>query len=141
MENLFTNPAHRRNYQNLITEDNMFHDDMERASLFYIISGNEDIYKKRQYIYHCGEHCIKDCLEHGSVDLSSGMRSMIRLGFNLYNGWSDEYTTPIYLFGNLDEQNRKVAYNALLMRFNRKFFKELQRLAGEVSTTPKGLSV
>lgn len=127
MENLFTNSAHRMNYQNLITEDNMFHDDMERASLFYIISGNEDLYKKRQYIYHYGEHCIKNCLEQGSVDLSSGMRSMIRLGFNLYNGWSDGYTTPIYLFGNLDELNRNVAYNALLMRFNQEFFSKIQK--------------
>jgi hypothetical protein len=125
MKNHFINIIHKNHYLTLIMEDNMSPGDMERASLFYIISGNEDLYRKRKFIYHSGEHGIRNCLDHSGVDFSSGMRSLIRLGFNLYNGWSDEYTTPIELFGSLDEQSRKLAQNALLIRFNRNFFDEL----------------
>jgi hypothetical protein len=121
----FINPRHKQNYLELIEEDGMSFDDTERASLFYIISGNEDLYKKRRYIYHPEEHCIRSCPWQSGVDFSSGMRSLIRLGYNLYNGWSDEYTTPIDLFGNLDEQNRKLAQNALLIRFNDDFYHEI----------------
>jgi len=125
MKKHFIGSAHREQYGNMVLEDGMFFGDRERASLFYIISGNKDLYKKRRYIYNSDEHCIKRCIDNKNVDFSSGMRSLIRLGFNLYNGWSDEYTTPINLFGSLDEQNLELAENALQIRFNRDFFYEL----------------
>ena len=102
----------------MMIEDDMSPSDSERASLFYIIAGNDDLYRKRRFIYDCCEHCIRVCLENADVDFSSGMRSLIRLGFNLYNGWSDRYTTPIYLLGSLDSRNLLVAGNAIMIRFN-----------------------
>jgi len=125
MTNHFISAAHKQKYLRLIVEDGMSFDDMERASLFYIIAGNEDLYKKRRYIYYPIEHCIRSCPWQNGIDFSSGMRSLIRLGYNLYNGWTDEYTTPINLFGNLDEQNQKLAQNALLIRFNSDFYNEI----------------
>lgn len=125
MKKHFISPAHRDQYINMVLEDGMSFGDRERASLFYIISGNEDLYRKRRYIYNSGEHCIKNGIDSGKVDFSSGIRSLIRLGFNLHNGWSDEYTTPINLFGSLDEQNRMLAENALQIRFNKDFFNGL----------------
>ena len=125
MNNHFISPIHKKHYLDIIMEDNMNSGDMERASLFYIISGNEDLYKKRRFIYHTGEHCIKNCFENSGVYFSSGMRSLIRLGFNLYNGWSDEYITPLYLLGKLDKQNYILAQNALMIRFNSNFYYEI----------------
>ena len=125
MTNPFISSNHKQNYLKLIREDGMSFSDRERASLFYIISGNDDLYKKRRFIYHPGEHCIRNCPWQSGVDFSSGMRSLIRLGYNLYNGWTDEYTTPTDLFGNLDEQNRKLVQNALLIRFNSDFYNEI----------------
>jgi len=125
MNKHFVSLTHRDYYLSMVIEDDMSPSDIERASLFYIISGNDDLFRKRRFIYNSREHCIKTCLNNNKVDFSSGMRSLIRLGFNLYNGWSDEYTTPLYLLGSLDAQNRKLAENALLIRFNRDFFDEL----------------
>ncbi len=123
--NKFINAAHKERYINMVLEDNMPLSDRERASLFYIISGNEDLYKKRRYIYNPTEHSIKSCIGNREVDFSSGMRSLIRLGFNLYNNWSDKYTTPLDLFCNLDEKSLMLAGNALMIRFNEDFYEDL----------------
>lgn len=120
--NKFINTAHRERYINMVLEDNMSSSDRERASLFYIISGNDDLYKKRRYIYNPVDHSIKNCISNREVDFSSGMSSLIRLGFNLYNSWSDKYTTPLDLLGSLDEKNLRLAGNALMIRFNRDFY-------------------
>ena len=109
----------------MIIEDDMSPGDVERASLFYIISGNEDLYRKRRYIYDTYEHCTRTCLDNTEVDFSSGMKSLIRLGFNLYNGWSDRYTTPMSLLGSLDNCNLRLAGNAIMTRFNSSFRKGL----------------
>lgn len=109
----------------MIIEDNMSPYDLERASLFYIITGNDDLYEKRRFIYDPSEHSIRECLDDTNVDFSSGMRSLIRLGFNLYNGWSDRYTTPLSLLGSLDGGNLLLAGNAIMMRFNGSLQEEL----------------
>lgn len=117
----FVSSAHKERFTNMMIEDDMSPHDTERASLFYIITGNDDLYRKRRYIYDPSEHCICACLDDTDtgVDFSSGMRSLIRLGFNLYNGWSDSYTTPISLLSNLDNRNLFLAENAIMIRFNR----------------------
>ena len=109
-------------YLDLVMEDHMHKEDMERASLFNIISGNNDIYRKRRFIYDPKDHSIKRCLENRKVDFSSSMKALIRLGFNLYNGWSDEYTTPVDLLGCLDNNNKKLARNAIQIRFDSSFY-------------------
>lgn len=121
MERNFVSGTHKERFITMMIEDNMSPGDVERASLFYIISGNEDLYRKRRYIYDTYEHCIRTCLDNIEVDFSSGMKSLIRLGFNLYNGWSDRYTTPMSLLGSLDNCNLQLAGNAIMTRFNSNF--------------------
>lgn len=122
MESNFLSSKHMENYLDLITEDQMRTGDMERASLFYIISGNDDLYRKRWYIYDLKDHSIKRCFDNTDVDFSSSIKALVRLGFNLYNGWSDEYTTPVDLLGCLDDNNRKLARNAIHIRFDSSFY-------------------
>ena len=110
------------NYLDLVMEDQMCTGDVERASLFYIISGNDDLYRKRRFIYDPKDHSIKRCLDNTDVDFSSSIKALVRLGFNLYNGWSDEYTTPVNLLGCLDDNNRKLARNAIQIRFDSSFY-------------------
>ena len=116
----FVSSVHKERFINMIIEDDMSLRDSERASLFYIITGNDDLYSKRRFIYDFKEHCIHTCLNdnEADVDFSSSMRSLVKLGFNLYNGWSDKYTTPIYLLGSLDTNNLFLAGNAIMIRFN-----------------------
>lgn len=125
MKQYFMSSKHKERFINMIASDRMSIYDVERASLFYIISGNEDLYNKRRHIYDCNTHSIHSCFERGRVDFSSSMRSLIRLGFNLYNGWSDEYTTPMSLLGGLDNHNLQLAGNAIMIRFNNDLLEEL----------------
>ena len=113
----FSIPLHKIQFQKLLEEDNTYPRDTERIALFYIISGNSDLYKKRTCIYDFKKHGIKNCLQNEDVDFSSSMKSLIRLGFNLYNGYTDNSTSPSSLFYSLDEDNQRLALNAILIRF------------------------
>ena len=118
MSQYFISHLHRKRFINMTIEDRMSLHDLERTTLFYILSGNDELYEKRKFIYDYSQHSIRPCLENSDVDFSSAMRSLIRLGFNLYNGWSDVYTTPLYLLGSLDQHNLLLAENAIMFRFN-----------------------
>jgi len=116
----FLNSTHKSNYINLIRQSKIHKDDLERKSLFYILSGNSDLLKKKNYIYDFSENCIDtDSLISDKVDFCSSSKSLIRLGFNLYNGYIDEYTSPLYLLYRLDSQNYIIASNAINLRFNK----------------------
>jgi|GEM_PF-400015 len=121
----FTSLLHRERFLLMVAEDDMSLYDSERACLFYLIAGNNELYRKRRFIYDPTDHRIRACLGNPDVDFSSGMRSLVRLGFNLYNGWSDRYTTPLSLLGSLDTANLLLAGNAIMIRFNRRFLEEL----------------
>ena len=125
MSQYFISCIHKERFMNMTIEDRMSQHDLERASLFYILTGNDDLYRKRKFIYDCSEHSIRSCLEDGDVDFSSGMCSLIRLGFNLYNGWSDTHTTPMCLLGSLDRHNLLLAENAMMIRFNSSLLDDL----------------
>lgn len=125
MSPYFINALHRDRFIRMTHDDHMSPHDSERASLFYILSGNEELYTKRNYIYDYREHSIHLCLQDSPVDFSSGLCSLIRLGFNLYNGWSDKYTSPLYLLGNLDRDNLLLAENAIRIRFSNTLLKNL----------------
>lgn len=125
MGKYFTSPIHEGRFLAMMAEDGTSSGDPERASLFFIIAGNDDLYRKRRFIYDPYEHAICACLENKQVDFSSSMRSLIRLGFNLYNGWSDEYTTPRFLLSSLDDRNLLLAEKAMMIRFDINLIEEL----------------
>jgi len=110
--------AHRDRFIHLMSADHTAFGDTERVSLFYILSGSEELYAKRSHIYDFEGHGIKRCMKTKEVDFSSGMYALLRLGFNLYNGYKDNYTTPLDVFWNLDSDNRLLAYHAIRLRFN-----------------------
>lgn len=118
MEYYCINKEHKNRLTDLMQADGTNRGDMERISLFYIITGNESLYNRRNSIYNVKEHCIKNCIEDEKEDFSSGLRSLIKLGFNLYNGYKGDNMTPIDLFWNLDHKNRHLAENAIRLRFN-----------------------
>ncbi|NMA65615.1 MAG: hypothetical protein GX957_05150 [Clostridiaceae bacterium] len=109
--------SHKEWYDQLLKEDGTHPDDRERMALFFVISGNRDLYQKRSFIYDFKKHHILDCLSNREVDFSSGSKALIRLGFNLYNGYSDEESSPFSLMCHLDGENRKLALDAISIRF------------------------
>ena len=99
----FLNQDHAYNFQNMILKDKTYVGDRERMALFYILGGNEDLFAKRNRIYNFKNHEISpDVLTNGEVDLCSSSKSLVRLAYNLFNGYKDEYTTPIDLLYNLN---------------------------------------
>jgi hypothetical protein len=115
----FLNEDHAYNFQNMILKDRTHPSDVERMSLFYIIGGNEDLFVKRQHIYDFKNHEINpDILSSSQVDLCSSSKALVRLAYNLFNGYEDEYTTPRDLFYILDRKNFLVAKGGIDMRFN-----------------------
>ncbi|TYQ15354.1 UNVERIFIED_CONTAM: hypothetical protein Cloal_1797 [Acetivibrio alkalicellulosi] len=113
----FLNNTHKNNYFKLLQKINLHPGDTERKALFYIISGNSDLFKKRCFIYDFFNNCIKPDLMNENVDFCSSSKSLIRLGFNLYNGYTDPYTSPLNILGSLNHSNLLLASNAINIRF------------------------
>lgn len=121
----FVSPLYQERFMLMAAEDGMDPQDSERASLFCLNAGNEGLYRKKRFIYNPVGHCIRACLDNPDVDFSSGAKSLVRLGFNLYNGWLDRYTTPLSLLSSLDSSNLQLAGNAIMIQLNSQFLEEL----------------
>lgn len=117
---MFLNAIHKNNYLRIVKSANMHTDDVERKALFYIIAGNEDLFTKKNSIYDFKENSIcLDILNSTDVDFCSSSKALVRLGFNLYNGYTDNYTSPLSILNNLDSKNYTIADSAINIRFNR----------------------
>ncbi len=116
----FLSKEHAVNFNEMIQKDNTHPKDTERYSLFYIIAGNEDLFRKRKFLYDFeSKGIIANCIDDGTVDLSSSAKALVRLAFNLYNSYEDKYTTPIDIFYSLDDKNYNLAMNSIAIRFGR----------------------
>ncbi|MFA9378827.1 MAG: DUF6075 family protein [Lachnotalea sp.] len=115
----YLDKEHERRFHNLMVKDNTCDSDKERQSLFYILAGNGDLYQKRNAIYDNKNHCIipRQSLKEVKIDLSGGAKALVKLGFNLYNGMDQNESSVCDIFWSLDEQNRKLAINAIKLRF------------------------
>lgn len=105
-----------QNFDTLIKRDGTNLLDSERASLFWILSGNEDLFGKAAYIYDFKEHSIiPEVLESAEVDFCTSSRALVKLGFNLFNGFPADVMGT---FKSLDEANYALALEAINVRFN-----------------------
>lgn len=115
----FLNEKHERKFLELLMADGTHHKDVERKALFYIISGSDDLYAKRNHIYDFNNNWINiECLDSEIVDFSTSSKALIRLGFNLYNGYLDKYISPRELLYSLDSSNYYLALNSCDIRFD-----------------------
>ncbi len=114
----FLDEQHELSYNQMIQRDNTYPTDNERRAMFYILSGNEDLMSKVNHIYDFQEHSIRpNCLDSKWVDLSLSSKSLVRLAFNLYNNYTDDYTSPLNLLYHLDDRNYNLALNSIDIRF------------------------
>lgn len=102
-------------FQTLLTRDGTNIKDVERKAMFWILGNNEDLFKKIDHIYDFQERAIKiECLEGNSIDLCSSSVNLIKLAFNLYNGYPCDVRGA---FCVLDSDNFKIALEAIEIRF------------------------
>ena len=107
-------------FEELLNKDGTSEGDRERRSLFWILANNSDLYSKVKYIYDFEDRCIKlECIEGVTVDLCSSSRALIRLSFNLFNGYNGERTDRSNILAPLDCDNYNTAIQAINIRFNR----------------------
>lgn len=94
--------------------------DREVDSMLYIFSENDSLYQKVEQIVDFENRSIKPSILESSI-LSSSEKALIRLAFNLFNGYCNEsnsvYFTPSLIFWNLDSINTEIAINALRIRY------------------------
>ena len=110
------NQEHKERFARLLQRDHTNLADKERRALFFIISGNEDLFSKVNHLYDFEEHVIKpETLEESRVDFSSGTRRLVMLGFNLFN--SSNPADVSNCLSVLDEDNIKLAIEAIRIRF------------------------
>lgn len=115
---LFKTLEHQQRFMHLVAEDGMHPQDVERQSLFYILSGNHDLYQKCHHIYDFGDHMISpECLTASEVDFSTSSKALIRLAFNLYSGYTDTSVSPLDIYYSLDEANYILAQESINIRF------------------------
>ncbi len=104
------------NYLELLEKASVHQLDVERKSLFWILGNNQDLYSKINHIYDFNDNSIKlECLESSNVDFCNSSRNLIKLGFNLYNGYPADVLS---VFSSLDDANFEVATKALRIRFD-----------------------
>ncbi len=109
---------HNSRFKTLLERDNTNDGDSERKALFWLLSGNLDLYEKVDYIYDFEDNMIKtECFE--KVDFSSGARSLVRLAFNLYNSSNIENADVMSVLSSLDSDNFELAMQSIRIRFNR----------------------
>lgn len=117
---IFIDDNHKNNYLYLAKKAKMNDYDIERKALFYIIAGNNDLFRKKNNIYNFMENSIYlNCINNSNIDLCSSSRALVRLGFNLYNGYTDEETNPLSLLYCLDHTNYFIAENAINLRLRK----------------------
>lgn len=105
-----------KKFNKLLTRDKTSATDIERKAMFIIFS-NDDLFNKVHYLYDFKEHSIKpESLENGEVDLSSSSLKLVKLAYNLYNGY---YLADVLeTFAGLDEDNFNLCIQAIKIRFN-----------------------
>lgn len=98
----------------LMKKDETHPKDVERKSLFMIISGNEELWNLRNQIYNFEYRCIEpEILESG---ICSSSKTLIKIGFNLFNNYPTE--SILDCFSGLDENNFELVMQAIRIRLN-----------------------
>ncbi|WP_071396626.1 DUF6075 family protein [Bacillus tuaregi] len=111
---MFLGQEHKVRFDYFFKRDGTHQMDVERQAMFYIFAGNGELMDKLDFFYDFSERMIR--IEgFDEVCLSSSAKSLVELGFNLYNNYP--CGTVVDLFGNLDEKNRRLALNAIKLRF------------------------
>lgn len=108
----FIDQDHKSKFLKLIKEDQVSNDDINRISLFYILSSHQELYTKIRKIYNFEDHTIElDGLD--KLHLSSAAHNMLQLGFKLFAGSCREYKDVSHLFSKLDIEDFEVCMYAV----------------------------
>ena len=122
---MFLNEVHKERFNQLVQKAKINQGDTERKALFYILSGNDDLFSQVNKIYCFEENWIADTEESENGDryipgilTSSGSKKLLNLGLQLYNS-SQNKQSVMDTFAGLDSNNFELAINAIKIRFDK----------------------
>lgn len=118
MSNLFEKEEHECRFYTIMDKDSTSELDKERISMFYIISGNTELYSHLHEIYDCRTHCLKRNTLHKLEYICSSSQKLLMLALHLYNNRNCKNITLFEILNNLDRYNLDLALNALHLRFS-----------------------
>lgn len=130
----FLGEVHENTFYDLLEKANV-KNDIERESLFFIIAGNNELYKNVNKIYNFKENNINiNINEDGEIyipdlPVSSSARKLAYLAIQLYNSCNKQ--SVMDTFAGLDENNFRLAINAIKLRFR---MIEFQQHKGKITT-------
>ena len=111
---LFLLKDHERRFEELCRRDKTHVRDMDRRALFFVIAGDQLLYKYVDLIYDFDDNLI--LMEvYDQPFLTGETRCLIDLAFNLYG--SDAGCEIRFLFNTLDHYKSILALNAIKYRF------------------------
>lgn len=124
----FLNEKHKERFQELMRRGDISINDMERVPGMYILSGTDDLFRKANDIYDfekgwfkvdikCCEECNSREVEWEKASLSSSQEKLATLAFDIYSARS--HVGVCELFRILDQDNVKLAMNAISMKYLR----------------------
>lgn len=99
----------------LMLQDGTHPKDIERESLFFIISGNDELWRLRESIYDFKDRSINPEILDSGICTSS--KTLIRVAFNLYNSYPTD--SLMDCFSGLDEHNFELVIQAIRLRLGR----------------------
>lgn len=119
----FLSEKHRETYKNYLERAGSHYQDRERRAFFYIMSGSLDLVSKGiDRMYNFKENIPKfhpATLEEDEEKFCfcTSSQALFRLALNLYN--NSYISLPVnQTFRDLDEDNLKLAIEAIKIRFN-----------------------
>lgn len=119
----FLNSQHEENFNNLTKKADVRNGDLERKSMFYIIAGNDDLFKQVGEIYNFRDDELQERKETLEGDLyfpnvltSNSSQKLLNLAVQLFNNTKDQ--NVLDTFSGLDTNNFELALNAIKIRFN-----------------------
>lgn len=119
----FINEEHKEKYEELIRRGNIGND-IERAVAMFVISGGRGLYskadklydfKKNEFIFDIKENEDGEKEIWWKASLSSSQEKLMLLAFSLYCGRDN--VGVVELFRALDDNNIRVALNAISLRY------------------------
>ena len=112
----FLTQTHQDRFNALIQRDRTVTSDVECRAMFFIFSGVDDLYAKVNHLYDFDDHLfMPETLEENTVDLTRAMRALVKVAYNLYNGYPADVRAT---FEPLDAINKRLVTEALRIRFH-----------------------
>lgn len=118
MKCLFCDEKHAERFYTMLTYDRTRSGDRERESMFFIISGNQELYEHSSLIYNYQTHRLRPNGLNKLDHMCSSSKKLLRLSLHLYNSCTLSELTPYSLLNNLDSENLNLALNGMLIRFS-----------------------